>query len=306
MTELPIRRIAFDFTDGDVPFLWNPENPWFSVQMNITSLIAIAFEKYIVVAVNEALPLIRDRDIAAEAEAFMRQEGQHSRAHRQHFAALIAKYPGLEQTVEDAVACYDRLLEKRSLKYHLAYIADLEAAFTPTFKLFLDHEDVLFRPGDDRVASMLLWHFTEEVEHRSSGLRLYRAFGGEAYRTAVLPSVLWHINGLLRVIAEGFNEHVPFEDRGVDVTALVPTVGLRQGFKQKVPWLREDPASLPGVSLEFIPKHERKTAARRVMRAQLPGHDPEFQPLPEFADVWMQRYDAGDSVGHWYASTPND
>ncbi|OHV41596.1 MULTISPECIES: metal-dependent hydrolase [Pseudofrankia] len=302
MTTLQVRRVPFDF-DGDIPFLWNPDNPEFSLQANATGIIAIAFEKYIVAAVKEAIPQLTDPDVAAEADAFLRQEAQHARAHRQHLRALARTYPGLQGTANAAMALYDELLESKPLKFHLAYIADLESAFTPTFKLFLDHEDRLFAPGDDRVASLFLWHFTEEVEHRSSGLRIYREFGGEAYRLRALPAVLWHINRLIKVIAEGFNEHVPFEDRKVDARSMIPAVGLRQGLHQKLAFRRRGAGAQGSGGLDFVPKSERRAAARRVLRAQLPGHDPEHQPLPEFVGTWLGRYDDGAPVATWYSAT---
>lgn len=55
----------------------------------------------------------------------------------------------------------------------------------------LDNEAVLFRPGDERVASLFLWHFVEEVEHRSSALLIYGAVVGRLwYRLQVVPAVV--------------------------------------------------------------------------------------------------------------------
>ncbi|CUU57939.1 Predicted metal-dependent hydrolase [Parafrankia irregularis] len=300
MTTLQVRRVSFDF-DGDVPFLWNPLDPDFSLQMNATGVIAIAFEKYIVAAMKEAIPQITDPEVAAEADAFLRQEAQHARAHRQHMRALIRAHPGLQNTLDAASALYDGLLESRPLKFHLAYIADLESAFTPTFKLFLDNEDRLFRPGDERVASLFLWHFTEEVEHRSSGLRVYRTFGSESYRLRALPSVLRHLNQLITTVANGFNEHVPFDARKVDARTLIPVEGLRQAVRR--PFQRGHAPQRRTGGLDCVPRQELRAAAFRVLRAQLPGHDPEHQPLPAFVDTWLSRYDAGAPVAAWYSSS---
>ena len=96
MTVLEVRRPKFDFT-GDVPWEWNPANPQFSFFMNATSMIAICFEQFLVAAVQEAKPLINDPEVAAEATAFLRQEAQHSSTHRKHVAALIKRYPGLQE-----------------------------------------------------------------------------------------------------------------------------------------------------------------------------------------------------------------
>lgn len=51
MTDLKIRRIPFAF--DDVPFMWNPQNPGFSMAMNILSFYAIGFEKYICRAMQD-------------------------------------------------------------------------------------------------------------------------------------------------------------------------------------------------------------------------------------------------------------
>jgi len=133
--------------------------------MNATSILAIGFEQMIVAAVQEGKPRITDPAVAAEATAFLRQEAQHSASHRKHVTALIERYPGLQQVFDDAMACFDELTETTSLEFRLAYVADLEATFTPSFKLMLDNEKILFRPGDDRVASLFLWHFVEEVDY---------------------------------------------------------------------------------------------------------------------------------------------
>lgn len=286
MTSLQVRRPQFDL-DGEIPFCWNPQNPGFSLITNAVSVIAIAFEKYIVASTRQAMPFIRDPAVAEEADAFLRQEAQHASAHRLHMKALARRYPGLQEMIDKAIACYDELLLHKPLKYHLAYAADLEATFTPTFKMWLDHEEHLFRPGDDRVASLFLWHFVEEVEHRSSALLIYRAIcDSEAYRLSILPSVARHIFRLLHVIVEGFNTHVPFEHRRVDARVLLPTWKVDRSV---------DP-------LAGVPTNARYTALWRILSSQVPNHDPEHQPLPRFADLWLERHARGDDITHYYAS----
>ena len=76
----------------------------------------------------------------------------------------------MRETFDAIMASYDHMANTKPLAYRLAYIADLEATFTPSFRFLLDNADIMFRPGDDRVASLLLWHRVEEVEHRSSAV----------------------------------------------------------------------------------------------------------------------------------------
>jgi predicted metal-dependent hydrolase len=300
MTDLEVRRPKFDFTD-DVPWMWHPQNPAFSSFMNATSMIAICFEEMIVAAVQEAKPRMADADVAAEATAFLRQEAQHSSSHRKHVGALIKHYPGLQQTFDNAMACFDTLTATKSLEFRLAYVADLEATFTPSFKLMLDNQSTLFRPGDDRVASLFLWHFVEEVEHRSSALLIYDAVVGDSwYRIRALPGVVKHLLHVMSVIADGVNAHVPLGDRRVDARTLLPGYGARQNLKRKLSrGGRCQPAPPP---FGGVPRKQILVAACRVLMSQSPFHKPEHEPLPQFADQWFQRWDRGGDVTHWYSA----
>ena len=298
MTALEVRRPKFDFT-GDVPWEWNPANPQFSFFMNATSMIAICFEQMIVAAVQEAKPLITDPEVAAEATAFLRQEAQHASTHRKHVDALIQRYPGLQRTFDDAMASFDEVTNTTPLKFRLAYIADLEATFTPSFKMMLDNEATLFRPGDDRVASLLMWHFVEEVEHRSSALVIYdAAVGDKWYRIRALPAVFRHLVGVARIIADGVNDHVPEADRKVDARIFLPAFGLKQALRERLTRTR---SPIPG-AFATVPRRQRYLAAVRVLLSQTPFHNPEHQPLPQFADEWFERWNSGGDVTHWYAS----
>ena len=302
---LQVRRVRFDFED-DVAFVWNPQNPAFSVYMNATSIIAIAFEKFIVAAVREAMERITDAEAAAEAEAFLRQEAQHATAHRQHLRALIKRYPGLQQTLDEAIARYDQLGQSKPLRFRLAYIADLEATFTPFFKLLLDNEATFFRPGDDRVASLFLWHFVEEVEHRSSALIVYNAVvGSNTYRVRALPGVVKHLVGVWKVIADGFDTHVPRADRQIDARLLRPVAGALQALRRKLPFAAASGDQLP-MAFSGVALRQRLATFRRVIVSQTPHHDPAAQPLPEFAARWFARYEHGDDVCHWYWSSRAD
>ncbi|AGB21667.1 putative metal-dependent hydrolase [Mycobacterium sp. JS623] len=300
MSDLEVRRPKFNFTE-DVPWEWNPHNPAFSFFMNATSIIAICFEQMIVAAVQEAKPLITDPEVATEATAFLRQEAQHSSTHRKHVNALIKGYPGLQQTLDAAIASFDDLTATRSLKFRLAYIADLEATFTPSFKMMLDNEATLFRPGDDRVASLFMWHFVEEVEHRSSALVIYDAVVGKSwYRIRALSGVIKHLMGVMAIIADGVNAHVPETDRKVDARTLLPTFGLRQTLGRKIRLAGKRSAPTTPTAFSSVPRKEILVAAGRVLLSQTPFHNPAHEPLPEFADRWFERWERGGDVTHWY------
>ncbi|MEV5651982.1 metal-dependent hydrolase [Nocardia sp. NPDC052254] len=304
MSNLRIRKLRFDF-DDEVPFNWNPGNPAFSTYMNIVSIIAICFEKMVVAAVKEAMPLLADPEAAEEADLFLRQEAQHAAAHRKHVRALIRHHPGLQHTLDEAIAAYDELTASTPLRYRLAYIADLEATFTPFFTMMLDHETSLFRPGDDRVASLLVWHFVEEVEHRSSALVVYDAVVADPfYRTRVLPRVVAHLFRVTRLLCAGINAHVPPAERAIDAHTIRPLPGM-------IAAIRNRPGPAGGTAIERarpafagIGRRTKLRTARRVLLSQNPFHDPAREPLPEFADRWFERFARGEDVCHWYSSSP--
>lgn len=298
MTALEIRRIRFDL-DGDVPFNWNAGNPAFSTYMNMVSIMAICFEKMLVSAVREAMPRMTDAAVAAEAQAFLRQEAQHANAHRQHLRALTRRHPGLQETLDEAVASYDHLTETTPLNFRLAYVADLEATFTPFFKMLLDNEATLFRPGDERVASLLMWHFVEEVEHRSSALVVYNAVvDDKLYRLRALPRVVRHLMHVTTRLFDSIDANVPLSERGVDARDFAPLRGLLGKVRDH--GSRRDERVKP--ALHTVPWRQKLGTAARVLLSQTPLHDPADEPLPTFADRWFQRYNRGDDVCHWYSS----
>ena len=51
-----------------------------------------------------------------------------------------------------------------------------------------------------------------------------------------------------------------------------------------------------------VPTRELVRMIYRELRAQTLHHDPEHQPLPAFADVWLTAYDRGVDVTRWYGS----
>ncbi len=291
MATLQLRRPPFQF-DESTPFQWNPANPLQGLAMNSVTFIAPAFERYIVATVRKAMPQITDPAVREEADLFLRQEAVHARAHRNHAAALVGQYPGLAEMVTAMDSSFDRLLESRPLRYHLAYVADIEATFTPIFDLLLRHRDTLFDNGDHRVAPLFLWHFVEEIEHRCSALNIYNAVVSSPwYRLRVAPSVFRHMRHLQRLTLRGYKAHVPVADWGFDPADLDGGGRFVRALKgQKKP-----------DALSAVPLRDKLSALYRFARSQWPGHSPATEQTPPFANEWLRAYDEGRDVVRWYA-----
>ena len=310
MTDLHVRKMRFAFADSPVPFNWNPSDPAFSLAANMLSFLFLAIEKMISATVHEVLPTISDPEIAEEALAFVRQEGQHSMAHRQHAKGLIKAYPALQETLDEIMAVYDNLTETTSVKYRLAYIADLEATFTPTFTMMLNNADTLFAPGDDRVASLFIWHFVEEIEHRSSALIIYDAVVADPwYRMRIAPQVFEHGGAVMVKAANSFNKHISLDERKVDATSIFGSELWKAALTKRFPSLKKYRRfALHGENgpinriYSHIPLREQLAVAFGVMRSQIPGHNPANQKMPPLAAEWLARYEAGYDVTRWYTA----
>ena len=274
MSNLEVRKIPFDFQGA--PFVWNPERPRFSILMNQVGFLAIGFERYICKAYREAESRITDERVATEARLFREQEGVHASAHTKHAKALIEQHPGLQTALDRVVESYDKLYERESLDYHLAHVGGLEAIFTPFFKLVLDNRALLFAGGDARVASLFLWHFCEEIEHRSSALMVYDHLVGDYwYRFKNTRGFQAHARSIFEILTEEFKQHVP-----------------------DVPSEAYEGDPFAGVS-----RLDRFRSAVGILNSQAPWHDPTHQPIPNYYQEWLGRWAAGDDVTNIYGQT---
>ena len=195
---------------------------------------------------------------------------------------------------------------EQPVEFHAAYIANLEATFTPLFKVILDNRDALFGGGDQRVASLMMWHFVEEIEHRSSGLILYRHLSPDPwYRVKHIRETFRHISAMAANIAAAFDEHIPFEDRGASARELMSPALLVDEFK--IPRARRSAQTRPhpGAPTLFnaVPTGHLAKMVWRLALSQTPNHDPADQPLPRWADTWMREYERGTDMTAFFGTT---
>jgi predicted metal-dependent hydrolase len=301
VSNLKVRRVRFDLAGDDIPFNWQPNKPSFGMVCNVVSFFAPPFENFVVDATREAIPQMTDPAAIEEANLYLRQEAQHSAAHVRHTNALIRRWPGLRETLDEITESYAHLAATKPLDYRLAYTACVEATFTPYFKVFLDHDDLLFETADERVASLFLWHFCEEIEHRSSALIVLNAVRNDyRWRMSCIPSVFKHIGEIVSICSRGFQKHVPAEDGG-HYGKLMPQSFTLKGFRDagKAVKALETPDQN---TYAGVPRKELLKMMYGLVRSQIPSHNPEFEDLPEFADRWFRRFDEEPkAAASWYS-----
>jgi predicted metal-dependent hydrolase len=290
MSDLHVRKPAFDFSG--VAFLWNPSQPAFSVAMNAMSFWVIGLERYLVRVVKDAERVITDPALREEARLFMQQEAVHSKTHRQHVKALIEQHPGLAGAIDSVVAHYDELYEAKDLRYHLAYAAALEGTFTSVFGGPIEHREALFRDGDARVASLCLWHFCEEIEHRSSAVKIYDHVVADRglHRLQVLPSLVGHVDAGFDQLYREFKANVPGEAGAAHYGSSRASRLLGR---------RANP-------LAAVPVPNRIRLVLRAMASVLPTFDHDGQQIPAWCDTWFWNHEQGTDMATFYGRLVGD
>jgi predicted metal-dependent hydrolase len=296
MTDLVVRKMPWTF-DASVPFHWQPANPLVGIFGNLFTFFAVPFEQYIISALRDAKDQIIDPAVAEEMDAFVRQEGTHSWAHRKHMNTLVKQYPGLKETQREVAELFDELLATRTLDFHVSYVANIEATFTPLFKVFLDHRDSIFGGGDPRIASLILWHFVEEIEHRSSGLIICEHLTRSRWtRTKHVVATAKHVMSVVDAIAAGFDAHVPDSDRaGLSARkAMKSDIAMGELRARLRPrFLGPSRKIIRPTAFHDVPSRDLVSMVGRLIASQAPYHRPADQPLPQWASVWMQEYERG-------------
>lgn len=288
ISDLTVRKLPFDFTE--IPFLWSPSKPTWSLQMNAFSFIVLGFERYIIKAFTEVESLLSDDKVRAEAVAMKEQEAQHSLGHRRHVKALIDRYPELQSTVAKVFKSYDDLYNKEDLKFHLSYIANIEG-LTPAVGIYLiENRTSLFAEGDARIGSMVLWHFIEELEHRNSAKIVYDAVVPNPwYRLTTAFRSIAHIFYCVNLICDDLLRIVPLEDR--EPAGYSPEKGV--------------------ANQKAVAKHLSNLLTVSSLKAGLssltslsPYHNPAKIKMPRWVDQWYRSEQLGEDMTVYYGIKP--
>jgi hypothetical protein len=145
--------------------------------------------------------------------------------------------------------------------------------------------------------------FVEEIEHRSSGMRLCQHINPNPwYRVRHIRVTFNHVGKLSHSVAKTFDEVVPFDDRGVSAQQLMSNSMLFSEFKYRLPGGNRRRARRNGPRTLFhaVPTSELVTMVWRLALSQTPHHDPADQPLPDWADTWMREYERGNDMTAFY------
>jgi uncharacterized protein len=260
-TDLPVRRVSFEYPDDTEP-AWNPTFPEFACGANSVSLLMPYAEPYFARSMKATLPELSP-ELRLRTDAFIKQEMQHHRQHRRFNRLLVDRYRGLSRLERVIARAYGWLGRTRSKKFNVAFAAGSETIAFALARWTEDHLDEMFVDADPVASTLFLWHLAEEVEHKSAAFDVFEEIDGSRlrYSAAMLLSFV-----LLALFTWTGTVIMLWNDRRL----FRPTTVFRLAR-----W---------AVSLGF-------EVVPTMAASALPGHHPDSFADPVFLPTWLRGFD---------------
>ena len=262
-SRMSIRRVPFSYNENTTSH-WNGDKPEFSQVVNAASLAMPFLEPYLVKIMREARPAVTDPALREDLDLYIVQEATHSRQHKKFNETIAAAgYSCVSQLESKLDSDYETLGKKRSLRFNLAYAEGFEAMALAIGHMLIEERVYLFGDSDSSVASLVLWHFVEEIEHKNVAFDVFHhLYGGYFWRMVGLFYATGHIFMRTR---QGYH-------------SLLKEDGLWGKLASRWRLAKQ----LTRIFKSLIPK---------MLRICLPGYHPSKIPDPQWAGSWTTLYD---------------
>ena len=189
-----VRKPQFDFEHALPHWSWHRE---FAQAFNAASTTLPHLEPYLNRVIRKARDEISPEriELLEAIDLFMRQEANHYRQHQRYNAVLErAGYAELASFETRLREDYAYFLEKKSLRFNIAYAEGFESLGIIYAAFFFERIDDLLAGADVSVTRLWQWHLAEEFEHRTVCHDVYHAlYGGYWPRLYGLLYALWHL-----------------------------------------------------------------------------------------------------------------
>ncbi len=259
---MTVRRMGFAYPAA-MSGHWNKRRPEFSQIVNAASLAMPYLEPYLIKTMREARPRIRNAALQAALDDYVAQEAMHFRQHRKFNDELKARGYKSIGAIEDQLADdYRRLGATRSLEFNLAYAEGFESMALAIGQMLIADRRFLFGDSESGVASLVLWHFVEEIEHKNVAYDVFEHLAGNYFR---------RIYGLLYATA-----HIMWRTRG-GYQALLKEDGLWRDRRSRVAL----GLLLLRIFAQLTPK---------MLRIMVPFYNPRQVKDPAWALSWARLF----------------
>lgn len=200
---LNARNVAFDWTE--LPRHWVPDEPFATHMVNVLHLLLPEGERWFCHVFKQALPLIRDEQIAEDVRGFIGQESMHAESHQGVLDHFDTHGLDTRPYVRQIAWLFGKLLGDRGyggkqgsewVIERVALVAAIEHFTAVLGQWILDAEELDAAGADATMLDLLRWHGAEEVEHRSVAYDLFIHLDGRYSRRVramviVTPVFVW-------------------------------------------------------------------------------------------------------------------
>lgn len=196
MLGIPVRYPKIDY--NDFPKKWARNLP-FCHDRNSQGVIPSPVEPWLIKIFQNILPTIpeSERELREGVEAFIGQEAQHYRQHRQFIKRLVELgYTDLPRFEAELASELNEILETKSLKFILAYADGFEALGAVGAQIWFDESDEYIGGLDNAPIRMWKWHMAEEFEHREVCHDLFRYLYCRNFFTKITNGYFYRLKGL--------------------------------------------------------------------------------------------------------------
>jgi hypothetical protein len=267
---MTVRRMRFPYPDS-LKAWWNAARPEFSHIVNAASLAMPYLEPYLIETMRKAKERIADPRLQQDVDLYIGQESTHFRQHQQFNKRLAdLGYRAVPKLEAKLKADYEAFARTRSFTFNIAYAEGFEAMALGIGHMLIEQREHLFANADPAVASLVLWHFVEEIEHKTVTYDVFKTLDGRyAWRIYGLLYATIHIMARTR---QGYRAMLIEDGRWYTLASRLALYRL-----------------LARIFWKITP---------RLLRVFRPGYDPREVPDPSWAlDWWRMHRDGQERLG---------
>ncbi|RCW46024.1 hypothetical protein DFQ14_102326 [Halopolyspora algeriensis] len=186
---LHARNVSFDW--AELPRHWVPNDPFATQMINVLHLLLPEGERWFCHVFKQALPLIRDEQLAEDVRGFIGQEAMHAESHQGVLDHFDAHGLDTRPYVDQIAWLFGKVLGDRGyggkqgqewIIERVAIVAAIEHFTAFLGQWVLDAAELDRAGADATMLDLLRWHGAEEVEHRSVAYDLFLHLDGRYFR----------------------------------------------------------------------------------------------------------------------------
>lgn len=169
---IPVRKPNLTF-DTSIPRYWFKQNVAATHFFNGLNMLFPDGERFFVKAVHDCLDRIDDPVLREQAKGFAGQEGQHANQHEKYFDVLREHGYKIDKFLA-RFRRFHRITNRLPAPLRLSITAGAEH-YTAIFGANVIHDRDLLADVHPTMRNLLVWHATEEIEHKSVAFDVLKA-----------------------------------------------------------------------------------------------------------------------------------